>query len=154
MPVGRVHLGYALHACPGLHKHVAVCAPQPPLTAWSFLCAWLQGNKEWAHNTVHGAAGHAGRVLALQPSPFFPDALLAVGDCGFAVWRILGGGISTGDERAEAAEVGDGGSGGADEGRSRAGSGGGEALLPIFESRFPDALYSCGCWSPSKPGGW
>ena len=112
--------------------------------------ATLQGNKEWEHNTVHGAAGRTGRVLALQPSPFLQDVLLAVGDCGFAVWRVQCRGSSTGRGGAG------GGSGGAEVDSGVEGStadGSSEALLPIFESRFPHALYSCGCWSPSKPGG-
>jgi hypothetical protein len=25
--------------------------------------------------------------------------------------------------------------------------------LPLFESPFSPAMYTCGCWSPSKPGG-
>lgn len=116
-----------------------------------------QGNKEWEHNTVHGAAGRTGRVLALQPSPFLPDVLLAVSHCGFAVWRVKRRGSSTGSGGAWDGSGGAwGGSGGAEvdsgvEGGMADGSS--EALLPIFESRFPHALYSCGCWSPSKPGG-
>ena len=51
-------------------------------------CQLLQGNVEWAHNTVQLTAGHTGRVAALAFSPFLSDALLVVGDSGFTVWRV------------------------------------------------------------------
>lgn len=105
---------------------------------------------------MHGAAGRTGRVLALQPSPFFQDVVLAVGDCGFVVWRMQrrsSNGVSggSGSSGADAVEAGSAEEGGQAEGSGAAGK---EALLPIFESRFPEALYSSGCWSPSKPGGY
>lgn len=99
---------------------------------------------EWSHNSRPLVAGHTGRVLGLAFSPLLPDTLLVVGDCGFVIWRC-GGAAAT----ASAAEgdAGEGGSG------STAGAAAKEAaLLPVFESPFPPALYTCGCWSPTKPG--
>ena len=111
---------------------------QPP--ACHFL---LQGNVEWAHNTVQLTAGHTGRVAALAFSPFFRDALLAVGDSGFTVWRVPASGSSSG---------GGGGGGGSE--ASAAGTASAAPWLPLFESPFSPAMYTCGCWSPSKPGEW
>lgn len=144
--------------CVPWHKFAPLYAPLVQCLYWypcrTHSCpatATAQGDKEWEHNTLHGAAGRAGRILALQPSPFFPDVLLAVCDCGFAVWRLQRKRSSgSGADGTETGGVAEGGRG---EGAGTAGGQNSEALLPIFESRFPDALYSCGSWSPSKPGG-
>lgn len=99
---------------------------------------------EWSHNSRPLVAGHPGRVLGLAFSPLLPDTLLVVGDCGFVVWRCCAA-------TAAAAEGEAGSEGGA--GSGAAGAAADEAaLVPVFESPFPPALYTCGCWSPTKPG--
>lgn len=76
-----------------------------------------QGDSNRSHNAVGHASSSCGRVLSLAHSPFLPNALLAVADCGFLVWQA------------------------------------GETLgEPLFESRFSEVYYTCGCWSPTKPG--
>ena len=79
------------------------------------------------------AIGHTGRVLALAFSPFFPETLLVVGNSGFAIWRVCASGEG-GTAPGEAAS-------------------GAAACVAVYESPFcADALYTCGCWSPVKPG--
>ncbi|KAL4431174.1 hypothetical protein ABPG75_006430 [Micractinium tetrahymenae] len=105
---------------------------------------------EWMLGTLQLSAGHTGRVLALAFSPFFSDTLLVVGDNGFVVWRAAAGNSSSGAGSSA-------GSGGGSTGAAAPGGGGGASaeahLVAVFESPFcADALYTCGCWSPSKPG--
>ena len=93
-------------------------------------------------SALHLAAGHTGRVLALTFSPFFSDVLLVVGDSGFMVWRAPVGGSSPGSGSDGAAAPGGDGAAGTE-----------ARLVAVIESPFcADAFYTCGCWSPSRPG--
>lgn len=110
---------------------------------------------EWSHNTVALVAGHAGRVVSIAFSPLLPDTILVVGGCGFVVWRCAsnagapGGGA---DGRAGGGEGGGNSTASVEAKEEAAGSAQKAALVPVFESPFPPALYTCGCWSNTKPG--
>ncbi len=96
---------------------------------------------EWMLGTLDLAAGHTGRVLALTFSPFLSDILLVVGDSGFSVWRLAAGSSSASSASNSAAAP------------ESSCAGTAARLVSVFESPFcADALYTCGCWSPSKPG--
>ncbi|PRW58624.1 flagellar inner dynein arm I1 intermediate chain IC140 [Chlorella sorokiniana] len=98
-------------------------------------------------DTCGGATAAAGRFVVGD----LAGELAVVDAASYSIERRRKG-SSTGASCGGAEGAGSGAKGGLGEGSSASGGQGSDALVPIFESRLPDALYSCGCWSPSKPG--
>lgn len=100
---------------------------------------------------MHQLPGHTGRICALACSPFFSDLLLAVGDSGFVLWRRAAAKGSTVDGSTDA-WTRRGSAGASAVGAATPTTAEERAWLPLYESPFSDAIYTCGCWSPSRPG--